>query len=81
MVCGSPYAQTHEMFGGSRRNMSRLFGLTVRLCLEHHTGANGVHGTDTKLRNDIEQMGQRMFERDHGTRQDFMRLFGGRNYL
>lgn len=60
--------------------MSRLFNLTVKLCAEHHTGANGVHGTDTALRDDIERMGQTKFEHEHGTREDFMRLFG-RSYL
>lgn len=79
--CGAPGAETHECFGGSRRNMSRLYGLTVRLCTDHHTGTAGVHGKDGKeLREWCERFGQRKFEREHGTREDFIRLFG-RSYL
>lgn len=61
--------------------MSRLYGLTVRLCTDHHTGTAGVHGKDGKeLREWCERFGQRKFEREHGTREDFIRLFG-RSYL
>ncbi len=79
--CGEPGAETHECFGGSRRNMSRLYGLTVRLCAEHHRGTTGVHGKNGHLlREWCEKYGQKKFEKEHGSREHFIRLFG-RSYL
>ncbi len=81
IICGKGYASTHECFGGSRRNLSRLYGLIVRLCWEHHQGDEGAHGKDgLHLRMWLERKGQMMFEEKHGTREDFIRIFG-RSYL
>lgn len=76
IVCGAPYAETHEAYGGSMRNLSRKYGLTFRLCHEHHQGTAGVHGRDgLPLREWIQKEAQRMFEERHGSREDFIRLF------
>lgn len=81
IVCEKAYASTHECFGGSRRNLSRLYGLMVRLCWDHHQGDEGAHGKDgLAFRMWLERKGQTMFEDKHGTREDFKRIFG-RNYL
>lgn len=69
------------MFSGSRRNLSRLYGLTEKLCAEHHRGTEGAHGKDgLHLRMWLERKGQTIFEERHGSREDFIRIFG-RNYL
>lgn len=36
IVCGKPYAHLHEVYGGTNRRNSQLYGLQVRLCQYHH---------------------------------------------
>ena len=73
--CGSPYAEMHEVFGGSNRNLSRLYGLTVRLCHEHHDylqhNPNGI-----VLKRKWQKWGFEKFLKEHGSREDFIKLFG-----
>lgn len=71
----------HHVFGGPNRKHSEEYGLKVRLCVYscHEYGPNAVHrNKETDIR--LKQEGQRAFERVHGTREDFMRIFG-RNWL
>lgn len=75
------YLHWHHVFGGANRKKSEKYGLKVRLCGQkcHENGKNAVHrNRETDLA--IKAAGQRAFEEHHGTRQDFMRIFG-RNYL
>ena len=68
----------HVLYGTSNRKQADKYGLTVWLCLRHHTGDRGVHfdkGLDLKLK----EMAQAKFEETH-TREEFIRIFG-RNYL
>lgn len=84
-LCGAngtmDYLHWHHVFGGSNRKNSEKYGLKVRICGQqcHENGPNAVHmnrEVDMKLKED----GQRAFEARHGTREDFMRIFG-KNYL
>jgi len=36
IYCGKPYAERHEVFGGSNRQNSILLGLQIDVCREHH---------------------------------------------
>lgn len=36
MFCGKPYAERHEVFGGSNRQISIREGFQLDLCPEHH---------------------------------------------
>lgn len=68
----------HVLYGTSNRKQADKYGLTVWLCLRHHTGDRGVHfdnGLDLKLK----EMAQAKFEETH-TREEFIKIFG-RNYL
>lgn len=70
----------HHIFGGAYRKKSEQFGLTVYLLAElHNLGKNSVH-QNKELNDIIKRTGQRAFERIHGSRADFMALFG-KNYL
>ncbi len=69
----------HHIFGGPNRKLSELYGLYVYLIQEYHTGAKGVH-FNREFDLQLKREGQRKFERLHGSREDFLRLFG-RNYL
>lgn len=70
----------HIFFGNPGRKLSEKYGLTVYLVpYWHTTGPQAVHNcrkTDLILK----QAAQKAFERVHGTREDFMKIFG-RNYL
>lgn len=71
----------HCIHGTANRKLSTKYHLLVGLCPDCHRGTYGVHGTyghllDMKLKREA----QEAFERKHGTREDFIRIFG-RNYL
>jgi len=67
---------THHIFEGTgRRKVSDKYGLTVKLCPMHHNASEqGVH---FNRENDliIKQMGQRYYEENIGSREDFIRDF------
>lgn len=78
-VCGTPQnIHKHHIFGGPNRKISEKHGMTVNLCMEHHTGNNGVHFNKT-LDLQLKQMAQRNFELLFG-HDEFMKAIG-RNYL
>ena len=72
----------HHVFEGNPdRRLSERYGLKVRLhaltC--HREGAGSVH-KNRKVYIGLMKEGQRAFEREHGSREDFMRIFR-KNYL
>lgn len=73
---------THHAFGGSRRNKSEKYGLTVRLCHTrcHIFGPTSAHKClATRLK--IQQWAQEKAMREQGwDTERFIREFG-RNYL
>ena len=80
VVCGSPNIELHHViYGTANRALSESFGYVIPLCREHHTGKCGIH-FDKVLDLHWKQEAQRDFERRHGTREDFIKVFG-RNYL
>lgn len=67
----------HVMSGTANRTNSEKYGFKVWLCMNHHTGDDGVHrnpneGWDLFLK----QEAQSYFEANYGTRDDFIRVFG-----
>jgi len=44
-ICGRPYAMTHEVyFGNPNAALSQKYGMTIRLCYDHHQHPKtGVH--------------------------------------
>ena len=76
--CGSPYAQTHEVYGGAgRRQVSMKYGMQRRLCDRCHRYLTTARGHDRDM--ELKKMYQERFEKNH-SREEFIRLFG-RNYL
>lgn len=79
-ICQSPNVELHHIFLSANRKLSDKYGLTVYLCHYHHQDhKQGVHH-NKDLMQKLHEVGQKYFEEHHGTREDFMRLFG-RNYL
>ena len=75
--CGSQKGlQRHHIYAGSRRAASEKYGLWVWLCLEHHTGSNYSVHTCKRLNDYLQERGQREFEKQIGTREDFIKIFG-----
>jgi len=88
--CGKPYAETHEIFGGSNRQHSMEDGLQVRLCGGcHRLNPQAPHvSPQHEINVELKQRGQTLYENkmlDNGfneeqARSSFMQRYG-RNYL
>lgn len=77
-ICGSHVnIQNHHIFfGNGNRKNSDHCGLTVYLCLEHHKEGKMSAHKNREVNYRLKQIAQRAFEREHGSREDFMRIFG-----
>lgn len=75
IVCKRPRQQVHHVFGSYNRNKSTFYKYVLPLCEEHHTGMNGVH-SNKQMNIHFKQMAQRHFEKTHGNREDFIKVFG-----
>lgn len=70
----------HHIFAGKNRDNSEKYGLKIWLIPElHNMTQNGVH-YNKDLRDLIHRAGQLAFERVHGSREEFVAIFG-QNYL
>jgi hypothetical protein len=76
-VCGKPYAATHEIFFGEKhRRLSQIYGLTKRLCYEHHNKPYGDNPHYNKaIDSQYKQEGQKRFEERY-SRDEFYKVFG-----
>jgi hypothetical protein len=71
----------HCIHGIANRKLSDKYNLVVSLCYMHHRGTNGCHGKNgAKLDLELKKIAQKSFEFHHGTREDFIRIFG-KSYL
>jgi len=74
-VCGQPYAETHEIWGGKAyRNTSIKFKMQMKLCRKHH---NYVQDSPkaTKYREELNRRYQRIFE-ERNPGLCFVKVFG-----
>ena len=79
-VCGNPHTEEHHIFFGvGNRKLSDKYGYVIRLCPDHHRGNCGVH-FDRGLDLHFKRTAQKHFEEHHGSREDFIRVFG-KSYL
>jgi hypothetical protein len=76
-ICGSTQDLHlhHVIFGTANRKNSDKYGLTVRLCQKHHTGAKGVHA-NRELDLFLKRNAQQCFEERIGNREMFREIFG-----
>lgn len=77
-VCGRPYPNLHHMMNGANKKKAEQYGLIIPLCINHHTGAEGVHTKPEKMLA-CRQMAQRKFEEEH-TRDEWVKIFS-KSYL
>ena len=75
---GRPYPHIHHIFPGSRRKISEMYGYVIPLAADLHefqpesVHENPNHGIDLHLK----QMAQLHFEKNLGSREDFIQRFG-----
>lgn len=75
---GTPNCHIHHIFYGSRRKVSEIYGFVIPLSADLHVnGKESVHenpnaGLDLLLK----QMAQTYYEKNLGTRKNFIGLFG-----
>lgn len=76
--CGGFGTERHHVFFGTAfRKKSEKYGLTVHLCYRcHRDNRFGVHGQNRELDKRLKKAGQKAFEVYHGTRKQFMDIFG-----
>lgn len=77
-VCGAIKNAVHEIYYGKNRLNSMKYGCCVPLCLNHHTGHDGVHH-NIDLDNKLKATCQRKFEEVY-PELDFITIFY-KNYL
>ena len=76
IVCGRPREHIHHViYGTSNRKLSDAFNYVIPLCMEHHTGNTGIH-SNRAMNVYWKQQAQKHFEKYHGTREDFIKVFG-----
>ena len=80
-VCGRTQVDGHHcIYGTGKRKIADKYSYIVPLCLDHHTGQHGVHNGNKELDIHLKQLAQKHFEEHHGSREDFIRVFG-KSYL
>lgn len=72
------YVEKHHILGGrNRKKCNRYPLLIVSLCPSCHRGTAGVHGRDGHdLDTRLKQEAQTIFEKEYGTRKQFLDIFG-----
>lgn len=79
LFCGRRGTERHHVFyGTANRAKSEKYGLTVRLCREHHRGEDGVH-FNRQRDLELKRFAQLVFEGLYG-HEKFMEVFH-KNYL
>lgn len=77
-ICGAIKHSIHEIYFGKNRVNSMKWGCCVPLCLNHHTGNDGVHHNPT-LDNKLKKMCQLKFNEVYPD-TDFLSIFL-KNYI
>lgn len=73
IYCGKTYGlERHHIFNGPWRSKSETDGLWVWLCEDHHRQVTEGFAERVKLK----AMGQRIYEQQIGTRQEFRQRYG-----
>jgi hypothetical protein len=76
-ICGrtTDLVRHHIYPGTAMRKVSEKYGAVADLCVDCHTGPNGVH-QNTEMKKFLQRTWQAKFEEEHG-RDEFVRIFGG----
>ena len=81
-VCGSNQGvQLHHIIGGPSRSTCETKESVVALCLNHHTGAEGVHNGNTELDRRLKKRLEAKYIAMGYSDEKIRHLMGGRRYL
>ena len=72
-ICGAVPTERHHIFGGSNRDLSEKYGLTVDLCPYHHRDSKGGAHFNPVLMEMLKKKGREAFEREYEL--DFEEIF------
>ena len=78
-ICGKPREHLHEIIYGKNRKNSIKYNFVIPLCVNHHTGKDGIHFNKV-LDLYYKRLCQIYFENNIGNRIEFIKIFG-RSYL
>jgi hypothetical protein len=81
-ICGTTQNlhRHHVFYGNANRSLSEKDGCVVYLCMNHHTGAAGVHGNQ-KINISLKKKMQKRWMEYYGkSKEDFIKRYG-KNYL
>ena len=67
---------SHHVLKGSRRKLSEKYGLKVWLTHDVHMALHDHRKPYETLENDLKAIAQEAFEKNGGTREEFMEIFG-----
>lgn len=80
-ICGTTLnLHLHHIYGGANRSLSDKDGCVVYLCVNHHTGVQGVHlnrKIDLALKARCQKEYMKQFNK---TKEDFIKRYG-KSYL
>lgn len=78
ILTNSTQIHIHHIFRGSRRKLSEKYGYIVPIRYDlHEFGKDSIHENPNKgIDLMLKQRAQRHFEEYHGTRQEFIEIFG-----
>ena len=80
-ICGSyDTIQEHHIFGGSVKKTADRLGMVVHICLKCHTMIHSSDPEGIELKQMLHRLGQRIYEGQIGSREEFIRDFI-RSYL
>lgn len=81
-VCGSNQGvQFHHIIGGGSRSSCETKESVIALCLNHHTGAEGVHNGNAKLDLQLKKRLEAKYIALGYSDEKIRYLMGGRRYL
>lgn len=70
----------HCIHGTANRKLADKYGLTIWLCRDCHTAAPDSVHRNPRADKILKSVAQRAFEETHGSRFDFIKIFG-KSYL
>lgn len=81
-ICGSVKdIEMHHIFGGPDRKISDKYGLIIPLCHRcHNEPPDGAHFSEQTARW-LHEVGQRTFEMEGHSREEFLEVFKRGSYL
>ena len=77
--CGRTDVVTHHVFRNPYKKASEKYGYLAWLCPYHHNASDESVHYNREMEMRLRRLCQRHFEKYHGTREEFIKIFGKNN--